>query len=292
MRGTLIIGASGLIGEHIATTLKACGKNPACTYHNTAIPDAIRINIARDEEVGELFESILPKIVFLPASLTNVDYCEDHPDESYQTNVIGVQHVVRASNKAGSRIIYFSSDYLFNGEKGPYSETDVVNPISEYGRQKLEAEHYISLFAKDYLIIRTTVVYGWERQGKNFVLRLVNSLREGIPVKAPVDQIGSPTYVNNLAQIVVELSESNLQGVINVAGPDCISRYNFAYATAQAFHLDANLILPVQTEELRQPAKRPLNAGLKIEKVAGLSKTPVIAYRSGLAHMAGTQSDL
>lgn len=286
MKESIVIGASGMVGAHLTATLTADGRQPIVTYHATPIPLAIPLDIRDRAGVQRLFSEARPGWVYLPAALPNVDYCESHPAETYPTNVRGVQHVVQAANAVGARIIYFSTDFIFNGENGPYDEMDTADPISEYGRQKLEAEHFIALFARDFLIIRTTVVYGWEQQGKNFVYRLVQSLRNGTPVKVPVDQIGSPTYVNNLARLAVKLAHSPLSGVINVTGPDCVSRYDFALHAARVFGLDQNLIVPVTTPELGQPARRPLKAGLKIDKVRALLQTDTIGYREGLSLMA------
>lgn len=291
MRHHLVIGASGMIGEHLVRALNATGQEALATYYKTSLPSAVPLDITNRRDVDSLFASEKPRVAFLPAALTNVDYCETHADETYQTNVLGAQNVIEAANSTDTRLIYFSTDYIFDGRTGPYFEEEPANPVSEYGRQKLAAEHYISLFAKNYLIIRTTIVFGWERQGKNFVARLVKSLRENIPVKVPVDQVGSPTYANNLAQIAVELSESGLKGTVNVTGPDCIDRYGFARATARAFQLDEGLIVPVKTEELGQPAKRPLNAGLITAKITKISNTPLTDYLDGLNKMAHEENN-
>ena len=282
----LVIGASGLVGSHILGVIRSSGQNARAAYRNTVIADGFRVDIAHADEVNGLFRAVHPKIVYLPAALTNVDYCELNPQETYRINVRGVENVVKACNAVCAKIVYFSSDYIFDGLSGPYEETDTVNPISEYGRQKLAAEHYIALFAEQYIIIRTTVVYGWESQGKNFIFRLVKSLRENMTVKAPVDQIGTPTFVNNLAEISVQVAASAFTGAVNVAGPDCVDRFAFAQKAAETFGLDKNLVLPVHTAELGQPAKRPLFAGLKTNKVLGLAHIPLVNYSEGLKTMA------
>ncbi|MBE0670552.1 MAG: SDR family oxidoreductase [Anaerolineales bacterium] len=290
MNKHLVIGASGMVGEHLFTALRELGREAIATYNQTFFPSASHLNIIDKDKITELLKAVGPDIVHLPAALTNVDYCENHPQESYAINVAGVQNVVQAANGAGARLVYFSTDYIFDGKNGPYSEEAPANPISEYGRQKLEAEHYIALFAKDYLIIRTTVVYGWERQGKNFIYRLIKSLKEGMSVKVPVDQIGSPTYANNLAQIAISLAETSLRGVLNIAGSSLVNRYEFAKKAAQIFSLDENLILPVKTASLSQSAKRPMEAGLLTAKVSAVSTIPIVDYKDGLAMMAKEQS--
>jgi dTDP-4-dehydrorhamnose reductase len=286
MTKSLVIGASGLIGGHLFNTLSNSGQETFATYHSHPISSGSPLDIRVATDLESLFNKINPDMVYLPGALPNVDYCEKNPKESYEINVSGVQNVVNAVNQIGAKIIFFSSDYIFDGKSGPYKETDPANPISEYGRQKLAAEQYITLHSKNYLIVRTTVVYGWEWQGKNFVYRLIKSLQEGIYVKIPIDQIGSPTYANNLAKITVDLASSPVHGIINIAGSVLINRYEFSVATARVFNLDERLIQPVKTEILNQPAKRPLSAGLIVEKVLGISSIPVIGYLEGLNTMA------
>lgn len=285
MKRCLVIGASGLVGEYLVKSLNEAGEYPIATYCSTPMDGAERLDICQQMAVDALIEKSQPDIIYLPAALTNVDYCENHPEESYLPNVVGVKNVVDASNKVGARVIYFSTDYIFDGTAGPYDELATANPISEYGKQKLAAEHYIVLTSINYLIVRTTVVYGWEKQGKNFVYRLVKSLREGTTVRVPDDQIGTPTYAPNLAQNAVTLSRTEIRGVVNIAGPDIVSRYKFALETARIFKLPTGLIIPISTRELNQSARRPLLAGLitnKAEKILNLS---IISYENGLGLM-------
>lgn len=286
MNINLVIGASGLVGGYLDAALRADGQKVVSTYFANPIPNAVPLDARQGEQIAALVAETRPTHIFLPAALPNVDYCETHPAETYQTNVLGVKHVVMSANAVRARVIYFSSDYIFDGENGPYDERETAHPISEYGRQKLQAEHFISLHAQNFLIIRTTVIYGWERQGKNFVFRLLQSLREGRPVRVPNDQIGSPTYAGHLAQAAVEFASRPDIHIINIAGQDWLSRYEFARRAAQLFGLDEQLIVPVSTAELNQPARRPLKAGLKVDILKALSKFPVPNAEQGLARMA------
>jgi len=290
MNQSLVIGASGMVGESLVNSLVEAGEIPVATYRTISIPSAEQLDICRFPQVTDFFERFQPKIVFLPAALTNVDYCEVNPALSYMTNVVGVKNVVEASNVVGARLIYFSSDYIFDGVAGPYNEDSLANPLSEYGRQKLIAEHHIALRCFSYLIIRTTIVYGWERQGKNFVYRLVKSLREGFPVKVPIDQVGTPTYAPELAQSAIKFSQMDLSGVVNIAGENRINRYEFALEVARIFNLPKKLIIPVTTKELEQPAKRPLIAGLKADKAKALLQTTYLSSSEGLHQMASQRT--
>jgi len=155
-----------------------------------------------------------------------------------------------------------------------------------YGRQKLIAENIIAMRLTNYIIIRTTIVYGWERQGKNFVLRLIRTLQNNQEIKVPTDQIGTPTYAPYLAKTSVQLAESKVKGIYNIAGKDLVNRYDFACEVAKIFKCDKSLIIPVKTNDLHQPAVRPLNAGLKINKVLQILNTLPLEFDRYLELMA------
>ena len=282
----LVIGASGQVGEHLISGLSARGRDVVSTGFLHAGPSRISLDLRDGQAVAGLFGRVAPRVVYLSAALTNVDYCELHPDESYAVNVEGAATVVREANRAGAAVVFFSTDYIFDGASGPYRETDPARPVCVYGLHKLLAEHYVAAHAARRLIVRTTGVYGWESQGKNFVVRLIDALRAGRPLKAPADQTGTPTYAPCLADAVLELVDRGASGVFHVAGSEAASRYEFARAAARAFGLDESLIQPVSTPELAQAAPRPLSGGLDISKAQALLQTELIGYREGLRRMA------
>lgn len=286
MNRHVVIGASGLVGRHILAAVADVGTDVVGTYYQCSVDGMSALDIRSSTSTEQLLKRLRPSVVFLPAAKADVDYCERHASESYAINVLGCRNVVAAANAVGAKLVYFSSDYVFDGQDGPYREDDPANPICEYGRQKLIAEQYVALHARDYLIVRTTVVYGWESQGKNFVHRLLKTLKAGQILRAPVDQIGSPTYAPNLAQAVVELALSDARGVYHVVGPDRVDRYTFAQEIALAFGLLANLVRPVSTKELGQLAQRPLIAGMVMDKAAARLRLPLVGYKDGLRAMA------
>ena len=284
-----VLGASGLVGQHLMNAVSAAGCQAVGTYCSHPVDGLVPLDIRGRRKVEQFFAAHRPPVVYLPASMANVDYCQLHPADTWAVNVQGVANVVQAANAAGAKVVYFSSDYIFDGVNGPYSETDPAQPICEYGRQKLAAEHCVALHAHSYLIVRTTVVYGWERQGKNFVSRLVETLSRGERLRVPADQVGSPTYAPNLAEAVVELGLSAGQGVYHVVGPDRVDRAEFARQAARAFGLSPHLIQPVSTSELGQAAPRPLNAGMRTEKAVAALRTRLVGYKEGLASMASVR---
>jgi dTDP-4-dehydrorhamnose reductase len=194
--------------------------------------------------------------------------------------------VIQAANQVGAKLVYFSTDYIFDGKNGPYKEDHPANPVCEYGRQKLYAEHLIATLAEDFLILRTTGVYGWERQGKNFIYRLMSVLGAGQTLTVPADQLGSPTYAPNFVRAVVELALTTHRQVFHVAGMEVANRYEFALEAARALKLNGDLIQPVSTAELGQTAPRPLQAGLRVEKASASLPFPLLGYHDGLREMA------
>jgi dTDP-4-dehydrorhamnose reductase len=271
----LVIGASGLVGTALMRALRDAGVAAVGTYGAHAQPGLRPLDVRDAAAVRACIADTAARVVYLPASLTNVDYCETHPDESMATNVDGVRHVAAC----GVRVVYFSSDYVFAGDAGPYRESDPVCPISVYGRHKVLAEQTLDAGA---LILRTTVVYGPEAQGKNFVHRLVQTLREGKTMRVPADQIGSPTYAPNLGRAAVALERRGATGVYHLAGPERASRYDFARAAAITFGLDPAGLRPVTTAELGQDAARPLNAGMVCAKAQAELSFPLVGYHEGL----------
>jgi dTDP-4-dehydrorhamnose reductase len=286
MSDHLVIGASGQVGEDLVHVLSLVGYETIGTYYSHPVQGMQKLDITNAQEVQSMLTKIRPSVVYLPASLTNVDYCEKHPEQGYAVNVIGVCNVVQTVSDIGAKLVYFSSDYIFDGEAGPYRENAPANPICEYGRQKVIAEHYVALHARDYLIVRTTVVYGWERQRKNFICRLLSTLEGADILRVPVDQVGNPTYAPNLAQATLDLVCSDAKGVYHIVGPERVNRYEFACEAARVFGLDASLIKAVSTCELGQVAPRPLNAGMVVEKAADELKVSLVGYEEGLRMMA------
>ena len=280
---SLVIGASGQVGEHC---LAALGPSGVGTYREHARPGMIALDIRDRDAFDRLLAERRPEVVYLSACVANVDFCETNPDTTYKTNVKAVTNAVELANRHRCKLVYLSSEYLFDGTAGPYDEDAPTRPLQVYGWQKLAAEHAIAAFADDWLIVRTAVVFSWESQGKNFLYRLRGSLLEGKEIRVPVDQISSPTYAPDLVQAMIELVDRGERGVFNICGPRVVSRYDFALEAAEAFGLDATRIVPVTTPELEQPAQRPLRAGLTVTKVERTLGRPMPDFTAGLREMA------
>lgn len=164
-----------------------------------------------------------------------------------------------------------SSDYIFDGAKGDYSEDDATAPLNVYGQTKLDMEKAVMEANPDALILRTAVVYGPEKQGKNFVYQLCRKLKAGEGMKVMTDQVSSPTYNRDLAKMTRLLVDSGAPGgIYHACGPNQLSRHEFACEAAKALELDVSLIATVTTPELNQKATRPLAAGMRVDKVVSM----------------------
>jgi dTDP-4-dehydrorhamnose reductase len=279
---TLIVGASGFIG----TTLRASfGAGSTGTYFSHVEPGLRPLDMRDAAAVERLVAEVQPDVVIHPAAQPHVDWCEDHVEESYAVNVAGTINVARAAHNVGARYLFFSTDYVFDGSSGPYREDATPNPLSIYGKHKLEAERRIAGIVENHLIVRVCGVYGYEKQPKNFVMGLLTRCRRGEPTSAPSDQWGNPTYVDNLVAAVHEMADSSMRGVLHIVGPDYLDRVAFARLVCEVFEIDAALLRPKTTAELGQRAPRPLRGGLDTTKARALLKTRLLSPRDGLVLM-------
>lgn len=276
----LIIGASGQVGGAL---LRCAPKDwdVVGTYSGKPKPNLIHLDVSNRDEVFEVFEKMRPDVAILTAAFTNVDLCETDRERADAVNVNGPQNVCDVSVKYGSKMVYISTDYVFDGEKGPYREDDAPNPLGHYAWTKLEGER-ITAFTPDHLIIRTTGVYSADPDSLNFVMQLIKRLGAGESMRVPKDQYGNPTLADNLAEGIMALLALGKTGIYNVAGSDFMDRYSFALLIADLFGLDKTLVSPIDTQSLGQKAKRPLRAGLVVEKIEKEGGIKMVGAREGL----------
>jgi dTDP-4-dehydrorhamnose reductase len=233
-----------------------------------------------------------PDVVFYPAGFTWVDGCEKDSGRAYAANLEQPLNIARASAGVGAHFVYFSTDYVFDGKNGPYSEEDPTNPLSVYGRAKRDAEDALrSELHTNQLTVRTSWVFGPERQGKNFAYQLVRTLSDGKSMVCPSDQISSPSYGPDVALNVVLLAEERQAGVIHVVGPEVIDRVSFAREIARAFNLDIELIQGKLTSELGQGAPRPLKGGLLTHRLDAWRPAAMRTLSDSLADFRATLAD-
>jgi len=266
----LITGASGLLGSKLCEL--AIRKNyevySAYSQHKPLHGTQIRFDVSNKNAVEKIFEKIKPEAVVHAAALTNVDKCELEKELAWKTNIEGTENIAKSCKKHQVFLVYVSTDYVFDGEKGMYKETDKPAPINYYGLTKLKGEESVKNLTNKYCIARPSVIYGSiPATGKiNFALWLLDKLKRKEKAKIVTDQWNSPTLNTNLANEILEVLERKLTGIFHLAGATRLSRHEFAKLLAETFSLDRNLIKPVSSKEISWIAKRPKDSSLNVDK--------------------------
>lgn len=271
----LIIGANGFTGRRMLQHLSFSGKYEltGCSLHKDIQPgdnhQFIRMDINNYPDIAQLISDLRPEVVINSSALSVPDYCELHHAEATATNVLAVENMARCCEKAGSRFIHLSTDFVFDGMKDRlYTEEDTPAPVNYYGRSKYEGELAVIANCSNYANVRVVVVYGKALPGQHGnILQLVkNRLEAGQEIRVVSDQYRTPTWVQDIAIGVEQLIHTPLNGVWHISGGECLSIAEIAYRVADYFKLDRSLILPVTTEEMNEATPRPRFSGLSIEK--------------------------
>ena len=271
----LVTGSNGLLGQKIIYALRnrpeiSCistsrGENrmkvvDGYTYETMDISDPV--------EVEKVISKYKPDAIIHTAALTNVDACESRREEARLLNVDSVHHLIEMCKKFKTHLVHLSTDFVFDGEKGPYIESDIPNPLSYYAETKYQAEKLVIESGISHSIIRTIIIYGVvdDNSRSNVVLWALNSLREKRTITVINDQYRSPTLAEDLADACISAAIKKAQGIFHVSGRELMCILDMVKITADYFGLDPAFIKPISSAELNQAAKRPPVTGFIIEK--------------------------
>lgn len=287
----LITGCNGLLGQKltaklltdasiqvIATARKKPATLPdACAFQFLDITDPLAVN--------RVIEKNQPDVLINTAAATHVDWCEQNPDACRLTNTTAVNYLAEVCFKNNLHLIQLSTDFIFNGTKPMLDETENPDPVNEYGRSKLAAEHVIQNSGVTWCILRTVLVYGVVAgmNRPNIVLWVKQSLEEGKNIRVVNDQYRTPTLAEDLATGCYLAALQNAKGVYHISGKDLLTPYDMAVQTADFFGLDKSLIAATDSDTFKQPARRPLKTGLSIEKARKELGYEPHSFREGLA---------
>jgi CDP-4-dehydro-6-deoxyglucose reductase, E1 len=281
----LVVGASGLVGSNLMRVLGEQGAEAVGTYHSRDAKTLRRLDLADAASVASVVDELQPSVIFLAGGFASVDRAEEDPVAAHAVNEVGTRNVAEAADRVGARLVFYSTDYVFDGANGPYSEDQPTSPISVYGQTKVGAERAISETLDDHLIIRTTAVFGWSPTSPNFAMHIWTRLSQGEKLRVSSDQITTPTLSDYLAAVSLQLVEGDVQGIVNVVGADRLSRADFARVLARTFALDPELVAPVTSSELAQPAARPLSGGLSTDRLRQVLDTEPMALDESLKRL-------
>ncbi len=271
----LITGSNGLLGQKLVAdpgmiqhSVLATGRGECRIPYLPANAQYQMCDVSDANDVMQVFSAFKPDVVIHSAAMTNVDECELNPEACHKLNVVATQNVVTASNFIGSHLIHLSTDFIFDGESGPYSETDLPNPISVYGQSKLDAEALVKNATCTWAIVRTVLVYGISPglSRSNIILWVRSNLQQGKQIQVVDDQFRTPTLAEDLAMGCLLIAEKKAEGIFNISGKDFLTPYQMAIETARFFNLDSSLIVKASAATFSQPAKRPPRTGFVITK--------------------------
>jgi dTDP-4-dehydrorhamnose reductase len=284
----LITGASGLYGSKLAQLAKkGCEVYSGYNKNKPIYGTAVQFNITSKNQVEYVFKKVNPDVVVHAAALADVDKCEKNKKLAWKINVEGTKNIIEASKACNAFLFYLSTDYVFNGEKGNYTETDSPNPINYYGLTKQKAEGLVQKLIADCCIARTSVIYGTTITANkiNFALWIMNKLRQEESVKMVVDQWNSPTLNTNLAEMTLEVIQRRMTGVYHLSGATRINRYDFAKSIASVFNLNPTLITPSTSASLSWYAKRPKDSSLNVKRAENALRNKPLPVGQALSQL-------
>jgi len=284
----LVIGGSGLLGQHLVGEAKARGHDVQATYSGDAIPSGIRMDLADPVRTIQTLRRLRPRVVFLAAAMTDVDGSESNPDYAAAVNAEAPREIAKACDSLGARLIHFSTDYVFDGTaKVAYGEKKSPSPLSAYGRTKLAGERNVFAALPSALLIRTSANFGWNRLRKktNAVTWILERLRRREEVPLFTDQWVTPSYVPEVARVAFSLLDRGGEGIFHVASTDSPSRLEMGKSVCEVFGLPDTLLKPIRLSDLTLKAQRPRRSCLAVGKTVRFLDMRLPAFRDSLVHM-------
>jgi len=278
----LIIGGSGFIGQYLVGHLLDRAEHQISGTYNSRKVDQesckwYRTDLTEARELDEVFETVKPEVVVLLAAMADVGGCERDNHLATKVNSIGTKIVTNLCDNYRAKLVFLSTEYVFDGARGKYHENETPAPTTHYGRTKWEAEQAVSRCQSSWSIIRTSLVYGWPSWADrgNLVTRVIDNLTEGRPAYGYTDQYRSPVYVVDLVQGIAQVMEEDYTGVSHVAGPDWSDMGRFVDAVAENFQLDGSLVVRGESTTSGSSGSRPSLLGLdSTQSVARLRFQP------------------
>ncbi len=272
MKKILITGGNGLLGIALRMLLSKNNFNVIATglgddrllnhkhIYNT-------LDISKKQDCFDVLKLYNPDIIINTAAITNVDYCELNQHKCLEVNANSVSHLLQFCKKGNKKFIHISTDFLFDGNSGPYDENSKLNPINYYGFSKMMAEKKIfNAELSDFVIIRTCLVYGLKEDSNNIFMWVRKKLDKGESLNIVDDQYRTPTLVSDLSQAVFQIIKQDITGVYNISSGEYLSIFDFVCNIVKAFDYDKSLIQRCKSNEIFQKAERPKKSGLLIKK--------------------------
>ena len=260
----LITGAEGQLGFYLYKKLDKTFDVIATSRVGNKKEKIINLDITNYKDVKIICQKFQPTIIINCAAITDVDFCERNKKEAYRVNVDGINNLIKSSDLT-CKIIQISSDYVFDGNELNYTEESMPDPQNYYGKTKLEAENLLLGQRRPFTILRPNTIFSFNKY--NFLTWVYKSLKNNEQINVVADQVSNPSYVPSICSSIISIILMNGVGIYNHGSSDNISRYEFSLKIADSFNLNKKLISKINTLELNQFAKRPLNSILNTHKI-------------------------
>ena len=287
-RRLIVTGASGFVAGsiiwqagpewevHALSSKPAPIHRPHLHWHTLDVLDA--------DELRRVFEHIRPSVVIHTAAIADINFCEANTDTADQVNIVLTRGLVELCREGGARMIFASTDTVFDGEKGSYIETDATGPVNYYGHTKVMAEEFVQERLSDWVIARPAIVLGlpFFSEGNSVLVRLLASLKAGEQVRALTKEVRTPVDVVTLGEALLELAGNSYQGILHLSGNDRMDRPTFSRLIAQRMGFPTELIVPVDSRGLAGRAPRPRDVSLDNSKARATLKTQMRGLIDGL----------
>ena len=262
----LITGVSGTLGWNLAKRLAGRCRVVGTFASHEVVPqgvEGLRLDLRDSKAIVKTIEGVLPDVIVHLAALTHPDECERTPEAAFRINRDASREIASVANRIDAKVVFASTDLVFDGRKGNYTEEDAAEPLSVYGRSKLEAEEEVLRACPEAFVFRTSLIYGFGSPvSRTFLTSLIEKLERGEPMKVFVDQKRSPILVDDLARAIVLALEKGLTGRYHIAGSEVLTRHEFARQVCEAFGFDETLLVPIKMAEFDYFAERPLDSSL------------------------------
>lgn len=287
----LITGSNGLLGQklvqliiekgkdHLIATARGSNRLPLADTHFRSM------DVTNEADVLTVISEERPDVVIHTAAMTNVDQCETDQENCWELNVDAVSYLIKACEGVGAHLVHLSTDFIFDGESGPYDEEAQPNPVSYYGESKLAAEKLLIESKISYGIARTVLVYGiaYDMSRSNIILWVKKSLEDGKEIKVVDDQLRSPTLAEDLAMGCYLIAQKKAKGIFNISGKDLLTPYDMAVKTAEFFDLSMATMERADASTFSQTAKRPPRTGFIIDKAVNQLGYKPHSFEEGIA---------
>jgi dTDP-4-dehydrorhamnose reductase len=292
----LITGSNGLLGQKLVEVLRkrqdvellatSRGGNRIEQFSNFTYKS---LDITNATEVLDVFASFKPTAVINTAAMTNVDACEDDKEGCDALNVKAVEHLISGCKQYNAHLVHLSTDFVFDGEDGPYKEEDVPNPLSYYGQSKYKAEQLIiNSGLEKWSVVRTIIVYGIgdNMSRSNIVLWAKGALEKGQELNIVDDQFRAPTLAEDLAEGCILIADQGATGIYHISGSDQMHILELVQRVAKFFNLSTENLNPSKSSSLNQAAKRPPRTGFVLDKAINSLGYNPHTFEEGLAILA------